>query len=826
MSVPRVNSPRSGPSNRVAPQPAKPTISFEQWESEATLNEPELKSINLLKQACEQRRPLLKSAEADNSRPSTPVGAKLAPGGHGSRPSTPGPGGQHRHQNSLHPKNIVATPQQFHDWFALVERSVLHSQEAHFHAHVANISEYLATCDQLLQRTQSIKDDVDSMIEGWSIVEEGGKSLQQACERVLDEKEALIEQTNNLSSRLEYFQELEATTRLLNQPGESLVLEPDFLLMVERVDVCLEFLRAHPQYREAEIYSLRFQQCLIRAMTLIKMFFVGYIKAQTADISKRLIDVDSSQTVYTHLVYSRFKSQASTISPLLMELERRARDHPADLESLLKECRTAYFAARRSLVVGHVVEEIKGLHSSRSDLVSLTREGCGFLRQLCSDEFGVYRRFFRSGVNEIYDYLEVLCDLLYDELRPRILHESKLATLCQVCTVLQALMVQDISTSVVGLDLAVDSSETDEESESYFAVDHPNLDDSLDLSRLLQTLLQDAQTRLFFKAQAFIQSDIKNYVPREDDLVFTTEKSQARSSVDDVYTLGSGGIMDFITVSGLKNQSTWYPALRRMMWVLSQLQDFIQPAIFNDIAHEAVSVTLQSIISASNVLLGKNNPESYRSGLLFLVRHLLILKEVSSGLDLAVSDAGTGSKMPGIYDTLGSILKGTSTFLLPGALLPSSSSPDLSDVRQGIDQALKNACEKLIESCSDQSTIGLRAFMERCNKYLKDTGPAAKRGRLSEQEFAKPDKLKQVESEFLEATKREVPIWVAQLRQFLESDVTVSILLPPLQSRLASDYAAFRDLVSLEYPSDYLESLMTMSDLWTVLKHVSEIKPS
>lgn len=120
-------------------------------------------------------------------------------------------------------------------------------------------------------------------------------------------------------------------------------------------------------------------------------------------------------------------------------------------------------------------------------------------------------------LNGSSDYLEVLCDLLYDELRPRILHESKLATLCQVCTVLQALMVQDISTSVVGLDLAVDSSETDEESESYFAVDHPNLDDSLDLSRLLQTLLQDAQTRLFFKAQAFIQSDIKNYVPREEE---------------------------------------------------------------------------------------------------------------------------------------------------------------------------------------------------------------------------------------------------------------------------------------------------------------------
>jgi len=32
---------------------------------------------------------------------------------------------------------------------------------------------------------------------------------------------------------------------MLNHPGESLVLQTDFLLMVERVDVCLEFLQSH-----------------------------------------------------------------------------------------------------------------------------------------------------------------------------------------------------------------------------------------------------------------------------------------------------------------------------------------------------------------------------------------------------------------------------------------------------------------------------------------------------------------------------------------------------------------------------------------------------
>jgi conserved oligomeric Golgi complex subunit 3 len=51
--------------------------------------------------------------------------------------------------------------------------------------------------------------------------------------------------TESISTRLEYFQELEQATRMLNHPGESLVLQTDFLYMVERVDICIDFLKAH-----------------------------------------------------------------------------------------------------------------------------------------------------------------------------------------------------------------------------------------------------------------------------------------------------------------------------------------------------------------------------------------------------------------------------------------------------------------------------------------------------------------------------------------------------------------------------------------------------
>lgn len=51
--------------------------------------------------------------------------------------------------------------------------------------------------------------------------------------------------TDDIDARLEYFAELEQATRMLNHPGESLVLQTDFLYMVERVDICIDYLRNH-----------------------------------------------------------------------------------------------------------------------------------------------------------------------------------------------------------------------------------------------------------------------------------------------------------------------------------------------------------------------------------------------------------------------------------------------------------------------------------------------------------------------------------------------------------------------------------------------------
>lgn len=64
-----------------------------------------------------------------------------------------------------------------------------------------------------------------------------------------------------------------------------------------------------------------------------------------------------------------------------------------------------------------------------------------------------------------------------------------------------------------------------------------------------------------------------------------------------------------------------------------------KPAIFDDIAQEAVNLCRQTLVSAAENVKSRNPPSSFLDGQLFLVRHLLILKEMTTNLDLSERDA-------------------------------------------------------------------------------------------------------------------------------------------------------------------------------------------
>jgi conserved oligomeric Golgi complex subunit 3 len=113
----------------------------------------------------------------------------------------------------------------------------------------------------------------------------------------------------------------------------------------------------------------------------------------------------------------------------------------------------------------------------------------------------------------------------------------------------------------------------------------------LHIRHLLQMILQDAQTRLFFKAQAVIQSDIlqwpKIWRTQISLLVRVTfyclsllKVCAAAQGAQTGYEIREKqSISRLFEVPGLNQRETWYPTLSKAVWVLSQLHDFVQSSL-------------------------------------------------------------------------------------------------------------------------------------------------------------------------------------------------------------------------------------------------------
>lgn len=184
----------------------------------------------------------------------------------------------------------ITTAQQFHDHFSQLASSLLHNQDSLFRAHLSEVSNYREACEVIRSELDQAETLVEKMMESLQWVEERGESLRIAGEDLMQEEALLNLQTQHIASRLEYFTFLEQAQRMLNYPGEELVMSEGFLGMVERLDSCLQYLQGHTDFKDAEIYLIRYQQCMIRSMMLIKMYFVNSIRTLGEEVKKKLND--------------------------------------------------------------------------------------------------------------------------------------------------------------------------------------------------------------------------------------------------------------------------------------------------------------------------------------------------------------------------------------------------------------------------------------------------------------------------------------------------------------------------------------------------------
>lgn len=324
---------------------------------------------------------------------------------------------------------------------------------------------------------------------------------------------------------------------------------------------------------------------MTRGLTLVRVYFVGELRGIASDVSQRIADRQLNDTTTSALLYAKFRVGASELKEVAQEIRKRSvvsagaeSGAEAEYQSLMNELYTSYSATRGRLVIPLSRKKIEAIAhdpSTSKDLVSFARSSIGYVRAVCSDEYELWREWF-EGEEGLYDFLESVCEPLYDHLRPRIIHENRLLRLCELCTLIQTRYIHNPEDELDEFELT-----------------------QLDFSVLIQPVLEDAQTRLVFLAQGIVRDGIERYKPKPNELDYPSRnrtvslsgtksqtpalsgrKASLRESMTpmpkDPQAVEGGdspdGIWGFETEAAFQD---WYPTLRKAIWLLSRIYKLV-----------------------------------------------------------------------------------------------------------------------------------------------------------------------------------------------------------------------------------------------------------
>ncbi|KAJ3312446.1 Golgi transport complex subunit 3 [Blyttiomyces sp. JEL0837] len=276
-------------------------------------------------------------------------------------------------------------------------------QEDIYRSHLKRLRAYLGSCDSLLELVEASASLLESQTAHYNFVSSRTSSLQGACEELLAEQTRLAKLREDIGDRLRKFDVLEPAVKLFSSSGDTVCLEADFIPMLARLDDCLEFVQENIRYRDAELYLMKFRQCMTRGLTLIKILFVNSIRALHSEIKEKITDRQPNdplaKSLQTSLLYVKFRNLAIKMRPLLFEIEVRCDGHREYL-GLLGECFSAYFSVRRSILAPYITTAVSKL-SEDADILSIAKSGAAYIMSLCTDECALFYQYFGRGEEDL-----------------------------------------------------------------------------------------------------------------------------------------------------------------------------------------------------------------------------------------------------------------------------------------------------------------------------------------------------------------------------------------------------------------------------------------
>ncbi|KAI8902930.1 Sec34-like family-domain-containing protein [Globomyces pollinis-pini] len=743
---------------------------FNEWESTHQLTDDEKESISLLAGICSDIQ-IIQTNDNVIQEPKEEIHKQVQPD-----------------------QVIVETTQQFLSWFTALEKEMEEGQEDIFQSYLDFVNENKLRIKEVIVKIQSLTKLLEDLQGNYDFVQSKTKGLQNACENLLEEQAHLMSVNEDISNKLAYFNELDSILQLLNTPGETIVVEAGFSTMLQKVDQCLAFVTDHPEYKDSPLFKMRYRQCMTRGLTLIKLYFVESIRQLQSEIRDKIKARESGSvlpsSLQLSLFYVKFKSFAAKTKPLISEIEQRCVYHREYL-SLLRDCFAAYTSVRSSILSPYIHQNIRDM-SVDTNLTTFASKGCAYIIRLCTDEYQLFCEFFSLGEEEVKDYLYNISILLSHQLRPLILKETRIDVLSELC---QSFLFHLKST---------DQSNEVENGRSHM------------VKYVVESILQETQERLTFRAQDYIRTEIEAFRPREQEILVLARgpglpKPAAINSITGVsdvlandtnlspVTPGSSSLSPTVEAAlesaeigevGIEKPTfgggEWYPTLQRTMKLLQKLHGSVPEASFDDLAQDVVESCRSSIIAAS-ILLAQNQTPA--DGQLFIIKNLLQLREHISFYDSKFTRSTRTFDVTEVFDALKDVFINPLTFQTYGNLALPFLKTQEDDVRQILDNDLKKACESFILDASKTSSLPITQFVLKAKPYLSS------KTSLVEQPFASTENIKVVYESFVKAVNANLLNAVWKLKHYLGDKNTQLTLIRIIRNNILSNYIEFMEIV-------------------------------
>ncbi|CCH41554.1 Conserved oligomeric Golgi complex subunit [Wickerhamomyces ciferrii] len=505
--------------------------------------------------------------------------------------------------------------------------------------------------------------------------------FQEQSDKLINEYNGYMNLNEELKQDLSHFELLESFTRKLNNPSPNIVRKSSFKKLLTQLDECLVFIDQHKDFKDFEVYNLRFKQCLVRALTLIRNYVINNLKNIRDEITGKVAATKVNSVTQDALLYTRFGSDLEFLFDVSSDLVNRAEDSK-ELEGLLSDCFNFYFGIRTRLVNPKIWEHLN--HSttvdSKKSLVQFAQSNISFFTKVFRDEFELFHKIFpKDSNNALLHWFQNLSEPLNDTLRNSILKESSISSLCELVTLLDKYYEYD-----------------DEEEE--FELTAQDEEDSIkpefekiDLGAIFHPILQDVQSRLVFRAQVYVEETIVKYKPSVRDFQIGNRRKSEATTEENKDDPDSS----FALSSNKQDLQDSYKPLSKGISLLSKIYQLVSSSVFDDMAHNIVHdciISLRNAYKLAKPTIGKLDSE------LFFLKNLLLLRAQIQNFDIEYVSNETFLDFSGVGEIINKIRNGTSVFNTNGGGL-------VELVRDSVPKVVNNMIDARLELQSELRNV-------------------------------------------------------------------------------------------------------------------------